>query len=144
MRNIVAICLLLTGLPSFAVENFCDTGKPHLIDVWAAKENEKTGGVSVKVREVQSNEYNLWDKELNQIYSALQAKLNDQDKKRLKEAQKAWLKYRDTEIDWYWSQAMYGNEESSAPIIVAGIGIEMVKKRVCDLTKFKVRADDAY
>ncbi|GBG12538.1 uncharacterized protein NMK_0069 [Novimethylophilus kurashikiensis] len=144
MKVFATLFFLIFTLPVFAAENFCDSGKPHPIDLWAEKANEKTGGISVNVRKVQSEEYSRWDKELNQTYSSLFAKLNDADKNRLKEAQRAWLKYRDAEIEWYWSKAMFGDEGTSAPIIVAGIGIDMLRKRVCDLMQYKKRADDAY
>ena len=48
--------------------------------------------------------YKAADKVLNQVYQQLVAKLDDEEKAQLKEAQTAWLKYRDTNCDFVADQ----------------------------------------
>ena len=93
MRITICLFLLLCCQSVLAQENFCDTGRPHSIDVWFEKEMDKTGGVTVNIRNVQSEAYSRWDKELNRVYGELLRKFNQADKTRLREAQRAWLKF---------------------------------------------------
>ncbi|GBC61791.1 hypothetical protein DENIS_2753 [Desulfonema ishimotonii] len=43
--------------------------------------------------------YDSWDRELNRVYGELMARLNPKEKKALKTAQLAWLRYRDREFE---------------------------------------------
>ena len=49
-------------------------------------------------------EYKAADAVLNQVYRQLVAKLDDEEKSQLKEAQTAWLKYRDLNCDFVADQ----------------------------------------
>ncbi len=40
------------------------------------------------------------DKELNNVYKKLNTKLNNQQKEALKKAQRAWLQYRDSDLEF--------------------------------------------
>ena len=140
MRTFAALFFVLFASPVFAGENFCDTGKPHPIDVWFEKAMDKTEGVTVNIRNVQGEAYARWDKELNRVYGELLTILKEPDKNRLKEAQRAWIKFRDAEVEWLWSEAMYGQGGTLAPIIVSDIGRGYVKQRVCELMRYKKMA----
>src|SRR5262249_55786293 len=126
--------------PASAAENFCDTGKPHPIDVWFERAIDKADRITVNIRIVQVEAYSRWDKELNRVYSELLTKLKEPDKKRLKEAQRAWIKFRDAEVEWLWSQAMYGQGGTLAPVIVSDVGRDFLKERVCQLQRYNKMA----
>jgi uncharacterized protein YecT (DUF1311 family) len=54
--------------------------------------------------------YKAADAVLNQVYRQLVAKLDDDEKAQLKEAQTAWLKYRDTNCDFVADQYKGGTD----------------------------------
>jgi uncharacterized protein YecT (DUF1311 family) len=130
--------LLLCCQAVVAQENFCDTGKPHAIDLWFEKEMAKTEGVTVNIRNIQGEAYNRWDKELNRIYGELQNKFNVEDKKKLREAQRAWVKFRDAEFDLLWAEALYGGAGGTlAPVAVSDAARVIVRQRVCTLLQYQ-------
>lgn len=143
MRALVILIFVLSASPAISGENFCNTGKSHQIDRWYENAMKETGGITVNIRNVQSKAYARWDKELNRVYSDIMAKLNKQDKIKLRASQRAWIKFRDAEVKWLWSGAMYGQGGTMAPIIVSDIGRGYVKQRVCELMRYNKMAYEA-
>ena len=74
--------------------------------------------------------YKAADKVLNQVYQQLVAKLDDDEKAQLKEAQTAWLKYRDTNCDFVADQYKGG---TMRPMIYAGCLADVTKNRTSEL-----------
>ena len=74
--------------------------------------------------------YKAADKVLNQVYQQLVAKLDDEEKAQLKEAQTAWLKYRDTNCDFVADQYKGG---TMRPMIYAGCLEDVTKRRTSEL-----------
>ena len=142
MKITTCLFLLLCCQSVLAQEKFCDTGKVHPIDLWFDKEMDKTEGVTVNIRSVQSEAYSRWDKELNRVYGELMNKFNTQDKLKLKEAQRAWVKFRDAESDLLWAEALFGSGGTSAPVAVSDHGREMVRQRVCTLQRYQKLIDN--
>lgn len=134
MKPLSPLLLCLVALPAFADGNFCGTDKPHPIDVEAGKRME-TAMTTVDIRDAQGQAYQAWDKELNRIYRELMRGLDKDSAAKLKKAQKAWIAFRDSEVDWLWSKAIYGDAGTSGPVNVSGADTEMVRQRVCELTK---------
>jgi uncharacterized protein YecT (DUF1311 family) len=62
------------------------------------------------------NEYKNADGRLNQVYREFMTKLNEEEKTELKNAQVAWLKYRDTNCEFVADQYKGG---SIRPMIAA-------------------------
>ena len=62
---------LLAPLASgaLAAEHFCGQTTAHPIDKALAAAAERSGGVTVDLRDAQSAAYAAWDKELNRIYA---------------------------------------------------------------------------
>jgi len=75
--------------------------------------------------------YAAADKELNAVYSEAMKSLSDAEKKKLKEAQKAWLKYRDAGIAFMLEtnkdSGSYGN------VLITDYKAKLVEKRVLEL-----------
>lgn len=63
---------------------------------------DKSDGVTQNMVECIDAEVKRQDTRLNKAYKALMADLNAQRKKQLQEAQRAWLKFRDTNCDFYY------------------------------------------
>ena len=70
------------------------------------------------------------DVTMNQIYRKLVSMLDEEEKAQLKEAQSAWLKYRDTNCDFVADQYQGG---SIRPLIQATCLGDMTKKRSIEL-----------
>lgn len=77
-----------------------------------------------------ANDYIAADTVLNQVYQKLVAKLDEDEKAQLKEAQNAWLKYRDTNCDFVADQFKGG---TMRPMIYAGCLADVTKKRTSEL-----------
>jgi len=75
-------------------------------------------------------EYKAADVALNQVYRQLVAILNDEEKAQLKEAQIAWLKYRDTNCDFVADQFKGG---SMRPMILGYCLADMTRNRTTEL-----------
>lgn len=60
----------------------------------------KVNSTTAGMLECSSFAYRQWDHELQTVYSDLMSKLNEEGKKSLREAQRAWIKFRDTEFKW--------------------------------------------
>lgn len=63
---------------------------------------DKSGGVTQSMVECIDAEIKRQDARLNKAYKALVADLNPERKKQLLEAQRAWLKFRDTNCNFYY------------------------------------------
>lgn len=75
-------------------------------------------------------EYKAADLLLNQVYRQLVAMLDDEEKTQLKEAQTAWLKYRDTNCDFVADQYKGG---TIRPMILGYCLAEMTRNRTTEL-----------
>lgn len=63
---------------------------------------DKSGGVTMDMIECITAENQRQDIQLNKAYKALMAELSPPRKKQLQEAQRAWIRYRDTNCDFYY------------------------------------------
>ena len=124
--------LLACAPPASAAEAYCDSGKPHPIDV-AAERRLASAVTTVDMRAAQGEAHAAWDRELNRVYRELMRGLDKDSAARLTKAQKAWLAYRDAEVDWLWSKAMHGDAGTSGPLNVSGAGTALVRQRTCEL-----------
>lgn len=75
-------------------------------------------------------EYKAADLALNQVYRQLLSMLDDQEKSELKEAQTAWLKYRDANCDFVADQYKGG---TILPMIHGLCLAEMTRNRTTEL-----------
>lgn len=74
--------------------------------------------------------YRAADETMNQVYRKLVAMLDEGEKAKLKEAQVAWLKYRDTNCEFVGDQYAGG---SIRPLIEATCLADMTKSRTTEL-----------
>ncbi len=121
---------------AYATDTFCDTGRTHPIDAQFQREMDQSGGVTVDMRNAQGRAYESWDRELNKVYRELMTLLSAEEKSLLRDAQRAWLTFRDTESKFWWSESISGGG-TLQPVIVSDYSTELLKARVCQLTKYK-------
>lgn len=62
---------------------------------------DKSGGVTVEMLNCIGTETNLQDTRLNKAYKEVMAQLSPSRKKQLQDAQRAWVKYRDANCNFY-------------------------------------------
>lgn len=62
---------------------------------------DKSGGVTTKMHACISTEIKQQDVRLNKAYKSLTTTLNSTRKKQLQQVQRAWIKYRDQNCDFY-------------------------------------------
>jgi uncharacterized protein YecT (DUF1311 family) len=74
--------------------------------------------------------YKAADAALNRVYQRLAAMLNDNEKAQLKEAQSAWLKYRDSNCEFVADQYKGG---TMRPMIYGYCLADITKKRTGEL-----------
>lgn len=134
-RIVVIAIYLLTGSAFAAPPAYCDSGKPDPIDMNLESELEKSGGVTSTIRDAQGHAYEAWDKRLNIAYRTLQSKVSDSDRKLLIQAQRDWLTFRKTTVQFIWSQSMLGQEGTIGPIVVSDWSRDILKQRVCELER---------
>lgn len=127
--------LVLTPL-TYAAEPYCDTGQRHPIDLQLEHDLSQNAVTTADMREAQGKAYTSWDKELNREYKELMALLSDDEKNALRQAQRAWLAFRDAETEFWWSESI-SDGGSLAPVIVSDHAIELLKARVCQLARYK-------
>ena len=77
------------------------------------------------------NQYKAADAKLNQVYRQFMTKLDDSEKAQLKDAQTAWLKYRDKNCEFVADEYKGG---SMRPMIAAICLAEVTQSRVKELT----------
>ena len=113
--------------------HFCGGKEAHPIDLALAAAMQRSGGVTVALRDAQDQAYQAWDRELNRRYAELLQAIAPADRDTLRAAQRAWLAYDQAQGGWDWSPAMHGEEGTSGPLNVAAGGLARRRERVCRL-----------
>ncbi|KRD48113.1 hypothetical protein ASE52_12025 [Acidovorax sp. Root275] len=125
---------LLAPLASgaLAAEHFCGQTTAHPIDKALAAAAERSGGVTVDLRDAQSAAYAAWDKELNRIYAQALKAAGPTRRDALRAAQRAWLAF-DT-AQGQWDAMLHADQGTSAALNIAGAALERRRTRMCDLS----------
>ncbi len=76
--------------------------------------------------------YTEWDKELNQYYKELKQLLNNKQQRILKNAQRNWINYRDSEFSML--STIYGSLNGNQwQLLIMATKVEIVKQRALEL-----------
>jgi uncharacterized protein YecT (DUF1311 family) len=125
------ILLLVLLVPFIAFSQDIEKEK-HPIDIQFA---DCKNGNTAEMLECTYNEYEAWDKEMNKYYKLLMGVLGEEEKARLKEAQRKWIAFRDAEIEF--SATLNRNKQGTMwPVIHAANKIAIVRQRTIDLTGY--------
>ena len=103
----------------------------HPVDAWLAACMEKDPSTQGMNRCL-GQAYEKWDAELNRAYRELSARLAEGLRPSLREAQRAWVAFRDGELAWL--AKFYGGLDGSMyRSMLAADRVELVRKRVLEL-----------
>jgi uncharacterized protein YecT (DUF1311 family) len=108
--------------------------KQHPIDNELTMCMDKSKGITAEMVKCGDEAYKKWDSELNRYYGLLMKVLGDDAKKKLKESQIAWLKFRDLEFDFipqYFTDP--GSYQGPA---IAEHKMDIVKARTLELKSY--------
>ena len=131
MRSRLTTLLLLTFLLVYG-----QTEEKHPIDIELqkcldSKENFTTQGMTQCVIKAAD----LWDIELNKNYKTLLELLNGEQKEKLKESQRQWINYRDSELEF--SRSFYKQMQGTMWIpIAARSRLDLTKQRAQKLSEY--------
>ena len=105
-----------------------------------AEECGSRSGDSVYVMDCIAERYRSADQELNEIYSDALKSLADEGKKKLEDAQKAWLRYRDTSLAFITE--VNRKTGSTGNVIIEDYRVTLTRKRVAEL-KYALKGREA-
>ena len=94
---------------------------------------DKSGGVTSSMLDCIGAETKRQDARLNKVYKDVMAQMDEGGKKRLLEAQRAWIKFRDADVDLYRDP----NSGTAATLTAADRYLMMTAQRASELEKFK-------
>ncbi len=105
----------------------------HPIEIEISKLLDKDQSTNGQVQAFAKG-FDLWDAELNKVYKELMSAYgkNEALKKSLKEAQQAWLKFRDAEFE-HLRNAFLTKDGSMYRIFLASDRMNLVKERALEL-----------
>ena len=115
MTRYISVAILLAGFSIFSSSGFAQTQS--------------------ELNETSAAAYKKADEVLNSTYKALAAKLDDEGKKKLQVAERAWVAFRDAECD---SQTDDYRGGSIRPLIYSDCATHLTEARTADL---KARLD---
>ncbi len=130
LKNILTLVVSLSFLSAPAI-SFADKGQ-HPIDKaeeQCLSKNSTTAGMCNCTYAAQVK----WDEEMNKYYLLLIKKLNKEEGLKLKEAQRAWIKFRDKEFEFINTRYLEPFEGALYQTIAADEAMEVVKARALDL-----------
>lgn len=77
-------------------------------------------------------ELQQYDRKLNRVYRELMQRLPPEERQRLREADRAWITYRDRECDFEGFEMRGGSGEA---LLVAGCLVTKTRERIRDLQR---------
>ncbi|WP_316861475.1 lysozyme inhibitor LprI family protein [uncultured Cohaesibacter sp.] len=90
----------------------------------------ENASTTIEMSQCEKRAYEVADAELNEVYKALRASLDETGKSLLKDAQLAWIKFRDAECA---RQVDYARGGSIVSVIYPGCLAQMTRARIEDL-----------
>lgn len=131
MRIRLTTLLLLTFLLIYG-----QTEKKHLIDIELQKcLDSKENSTTQRMTQCVTKAADSWDIELNKNYKTLLGLLNKEQKEKLKETQRQWIKYRNSELEF--SRSFYNQMQGTMWIpIAAQTRLDLTKQRAQDLLDY--------
>jgi uncharacterized protein YecT (DUF1311 family) len=109
MKSWVVAFIALGLLVSFFAK--ADDEPKYPIDIWYDKAMSQTYGDTIAMIDIEEKAYTKWDVELSVVYQRLLQKLSAQDQAKLKQAERRWASWHDSESafsDEFWPNASGG------------------------------------
>ncbi len=89
-------------------------------------------GITVEMSEATNILYTAWDAELTNIYKLLMSELSENEKIKLRNSERAWIKKREKEASLASKEVEGGTLE---PIVYAQTELNMIKERTIELSR---------
>ena len=122
--------------------HWCGGAQAHPVDAAFARAIERSGGVTVDMRDAQGVAYEGWDAELNRLYrGAMQRFAGDGRADALRAAQRAWLAWDRAEARS--DQMQHADAGTSGPLAIADLAIERRRARACTLHQLLIDPEAA-
>jgi len=125
---------LLFFLLLIPVSIYCQETEKHPIDKFLDRCMEKdysTHGMLNCLNEV----FEKWDVELNKVYNELKDMLDESGKKKLKDSQLEWIKFRDKEFEFI--DYLYSQKDGTMYLTMrVSDRVEVVRKRALELQSY--------
>lgn len=139
MKNILPLVLIFASFYLGAAP--IDAQTEHPIDIsfeqcLSLDKNMTTRGMAGCATEAEKQ----WDIELNRVYAALMSKLDKPAKEKLKAAQRAWITYKELEVENMYSIYQYIHESGNGGTIL----IPMQAMDKLEITKTRTLELDGY
>jgi uncharacterized protein YecT (DUF1311 family) len=110
-------------------------GEKHQIDIWLEKalaKDHSTAGTREKINQARE----MWDREMNRAYKKLMSSLNPEQQTVLRESQKNWLKFRDSESRVIGT-VVASREGTMWQLTATDKGMELVRQRAMQLLVYE-------
>jgi uncharacterized protein YecT (DUF1311 family) len=128
--TVAAVGMMFLSLVSVSAQDGQDIGLSRDYNVCM----DKSGGVTLNMLNCIDAETKRQDARLNKIYKeVMAAQMDDGGKKRLLEAQRAWIKFRDADVDFYRDP----NGGTAATLAGSDRYLTMTAQRAAELENFK-------
>ncbi|WP_146141239.1 lysozyme inhibitor LprI family protein [Stenomitos frigidus] len=128
----------LGALTGIAIASPFLTTSPAAAQLLAQKSNCNDAQTQAEMNQAEMNfcaglGYEKADRALNRAYQALVPKLSATRRQKLTDAQLRWITFRDTECDFYGSEAEGG---SMQPMLIGGCKDQVTQQRTADLNAY--------
>lgn len=110
--------------------------KSNWIDSRFERCMDKSGGVTSHMNDCFSDAFQQWDKELNKNYKGLMQYLNPKQQKALRTAQRAWIRFRDAEMNFMSATPSGGTMDS---LTFGDKNLVLTKQRAIELKEQMLR-----
>ena len=135
MTVFVRYVLIFFACLSLALPAAIASERQHQIDIWLQKTvEEDTSTAGMRNATIRARE--LWDQEMNRAYKNLMARLNADQQSILKESQRNWIKFRDSEFRAI-SSIVASMDGTMWQLIATNNGMEIVRQRALQLIAYE-------
>ena len=131
MRKTLQVCFLVFIIANFTAFVNLSLATPETLI--AQNVQCKPDGNTLEMRKCASDQYQIADQKLNQTYQKLIGQLSPERKKRLIEAQRDWISFRDKTCSFESSQVLGGTAE---PLFLTLCLAKVTQQRVQDLQDY--------
>jgi uncharacterized protein YecT (DUF1311 family) len=131
MRKTLQVCFLVFIIANFTGFIYPSLAAPEILIAQTVQ--CQPDGNTLEMRKCASNQYQIADQKLNQTYQKLMGQLSPERKKRLIEAQRAWIAFRDKTCSFESSQVLGGTAE---PLFLTQCLAKVTQQRVQDLQNY--------
>ncbi|MEM9998182.1 MAG: lysozyme inhibitor LprI family protein [Bacteroidota bacterium] len=95
----------------------------------------QSGSSLAPLIDCRAEQYDRWDAALNEVYQSLRRALDDDARTALRDAQRAWLAFRDVEFELL--DATWGDEGMIGAVLIAEHRVLLVQERWHHLTTMR-------